>query len=185
MKSIIITSTGRCGTTFLLLIYQYLGFKTGFDDRNMGSYIYKNCNSGLEKRKGDIGKFEVIKNPLFLGQMGELDTENISWVVVPIRNFEESAKSREYHNKKAGGLMGGAKNWGDQVKLYNGYMSKYIQDMVKNDIPTIFLDFKKMTNDEEYLYNKIKITFTKDISYDFFKECYKKASEHQSIRTPK
>ena len=184
MKSIVITSTGRSGTTFLILLYTYLGFKTGFDDRNMKSYIYTNCNSGLEKRDGDIGILDVVKNPLFLYQMGQLDREKISWVIIPVRDFRLSAKSRNYYSTKAGGLIGGAKNVEQQIAIYNTYMSRYIQDMVKYDLPTIFLDFDKMVKDSEYLYNKLKVTFTKDISISFFKSCYQKASEHQSQRTP-
>lgn len=184
MKTIVITSTGRSGTTFLILLYTYLGFKTGFDDKNMKGYIYKNCNSGLEKRDGDIGKLEVVKNPIFLYKMNELKREYISWVVIPIRDFAKSAKSREYHNKDAGGLMGGAKNWQEQVSVYNNYMSRYIQDMVKYEIPSVFIDFEKMTQDPNYLYHKLKVTFRKDIPYSIFDDCYKRASEHQSKRTP-
>lgn len=184
MKTIVITSTGRSGTTFLILLYTYLGFTTGFDDKNMKSYIYKDCNSGLEKREGDIGKLEVVKNPLFLYKMGELERDNISWVVIPVRDFVTSAKSREYYNTKAGGLVGGAKNWQDQVNVYKNYMTRYIQDMTKYDLPTVFLDFDKMVSDGEYLFQKLKVTFTKDISLDFFKKCYQRASEHQCKRTP-
>jgi len=184
MKTIVITSTGRSGTTFLIILYSLLGFKTGFDDKNIKKYIYTNCNSGLEKGKGEIGKFEVIKNPLFLNQMSLLNTSQISWVIIPIRDFIKSAKSREYYNKKAGGLIGNAKNWSEQVKVYNNSMARYIQDMVKHDLNTVFLDFEKMTSDCEYLYNKIKNTFTKEIQFEFFKECYIRASEYQSIRTP-
>ena len=115
--------------------------------------------------------------------MGELNREDISHILIPIRNFEHSAKSREYHDKKAGGLMGGARDWKQQVTIYNGYIARYIQDMVKYDLKTIFIDFIKMTTDYKYLYDTLKDTFGRDISLEFFRECYEKADTHQTRRT--
>ena len=80
--------------------------------------------------------------------------------------------------------MGGAKDIEQQIAIYNAYMSRYIQDMVKYELPTIFIDFDKMVMDSEYLYNKLKVTFTKDLSIEFFENCYQRATEHQSKRTP-
>jgi hypothetical protein len=56
--------------------------------------------------------------------------------------------------------------------------------MVKYDLPTVFLDFEKMTTDPKYLFDKLKVTFSREFSLSTFTSCYKRASEHQSKRTP-
>lgn len=183
MKTIIITSTGRSGTTFLMLIYSYLGFHTGFNENNFDSYVYQTCNSGLERGKEFIGRYEAIKSPSFLNKMDEINLQYVSWVVIPIRDFQKAAKSREFYTNQAGGLIGNAKNWCEQMTVFDNMIAKYLQDMVKFDIPTIFLDFEKMTQSVEYLFNKITPTFTKQISFEKFQDCYQKASMKQNKRT--
>lgn len=183
MKTIVITSTGRCGTTFLVLLYNFLGFKTGFTEKKIKQYIFPNCNSGLEFSEECIGNLEIVKSPSYLNKMDKLDLKKISWVIVPIRDFSEAAKSRAHYGSEAGGMIGGATNWLEQKNIFEKSISKYVQDMTKFDIPTIFLDFYEMVKTPEYLFKKISITFKKEISYEFFLECYQKASKLQDKRT--
>jgi hypothetical protein len=49
MNKILITGTGRCGTTFLIKLFSFLNFNTGFNKDNYKVFIFSNCNSGLEK----------------------------------------------------------------------------------------------------------------------------------------
>ena len=48
MEKILITGTGRSGTTFLIKIFSFLDFDTGFNINNYKKYIFSNCNSGME-----------------------------------------------------------------------------------------------------------------------------------------
>ena len=41
-NKILITGTGRCGTTFLIKLFTFLGFDTGYDKSNYASYIFFN-----------------------------------------------------------------------------------------------------------------------------------------------
>lgn len=54
MEKIYISGTGRCETTFL-------NFNTGVTKDNYSNYIFKNCNSCMEKRYND--NHYIIKNP--------------------------------------------------------------------------------------------------------------------------
>lgn len=55
--------------------------------------------------------------------------------------------------------------------------------MTKYDIPTIFLDFERMINDRDYLYNKLKnIMDEENIIFEQFNEVYIFASNHQKIK---
>lgn len=101
-KSIIITSTGRSGTTFLIILYTLLGFNTGFEQDSFHKYLYKGCNSGMERDAKSIGQFEIVKNPKFLNTIDKIDHNKILYSIIPIRNFERSAKSREYYKNLEG-----------------------------------------------------------------------------------
>lgn len=175
-EKIYISGTGRCGTTFLIKLFSFLNFDTGFDKENYNKYISKNCNSGMEKQYNE--NYYVIKNPNILFNIENIinDKIKIKCVIIPIRNYKKSAESRVLHKNKRGGLWN-ASNETEQVLFYNKIMTEYLFYMVKYDITTIFLDFDKMINDKNYLYGKIKnILDEKNISFDLFSQIYDEAS---------
>ena len=179
MEKILITGTGRCGTTFLIKLFSFLGFDTGFNETNYANFIFSNCNAGMEKHYA--AKFHVLKNPQFLLQIKHIytDKENIKIkkVIIPIRDYAESAQSRSNYGKSCGGLWN-AKNSEEQISYYNKMMSNYIYIATKYDIHTLFLDFDRMVNDKTYLFEKLSdILLEKEITFDFFSEKYDKASE--------
>ena len=60
MGKIYITGTGRCGTTFLIKLFTFLNFDTGFNKDNYYQYISSHCNSGMERSYDS--EFKIIKN---------------------------------------------------------------------------------------------------------------------------
>jgi hypothetical protein len=61
----------------------------------------------------------------------------------------------------------------DQESYYEKHLALYIQCMVKYEIPTIFIDFNKMINSPQYLYEKLKIILDeKNISLEMFNKAY-------------
>ena len=84
-----------------------------------------------------------------------MKTVKVKYMIIPIQDYEKSAESRE----KLGGLRGGlweASNKEEQIKSYYKMMSEYMLNMVRYDIPTIFLDFDRMVSSSEYLYENLK-----------------------------
>lgn len=174
---IYITGTGRCGTTFLIKLFTFLHFDTGFNKNNYKNYIFRNCNSGMEKLYNE--KCNVIKNPTILQDIQKIIQNNISikYVIIPIRDYTQSAKSRVKHNNLTGGLWE-AKNEEEQIIFYNKIMAEYIFYMCKYDIPTIFIDFDKMVNDKKYLFDKLKpILDSKNIDFLNFSYTYDEVNE--------
>ena len=52
-------------------------------------------------------------------------------------------------------------------------MSKYLYITTKYNIETIFIDFDKMINDKEYLFNKLKIILDeKCVDFNLFCKIY-------------
>ena len=183
MKKVLITGSGRSGTSFLMLIYSYLKQGTGWGD-NAHTTLYKNCKSGLEDVKGLDSSNRIIKSPKFLRQLGKFYDKNkkidILDIIIPVRNLEDVAKSRERHGNQAGGWQNSAiKDKESQIKYVNESYSMFLSTAAKYELPFTLIDFQKMVNDSKYLYRKIKHTFKEDLSYEEFDTAYKKASEHQ------
>lgn len=176
--NVIVSGTGRCGTTFLMLIFTFLGMDTGFTEENYQYNIDNDANSGLEK---DLNFAYIVKSPGYMQCISDVILEtNIDWMIIPIREYEDSALSRY---KLGPGVRGGlweSRNAVEQVQMYWRIMAKYIRKMVKYQIPTIFLDFDKLIVSQKYLYNKLFPIFEKEnISYESFKVAYTKATLHQ------
>jgi len=177
MEKIFITGTGRCGTTFLIKLFSFLDFDTGYNRNNYKSSIYSNCNSGMERDYNE--KYYIIKNPCFINDIQKiLDDKSITikYVIIPIRDLKESAKSRNKYQNKAGGLWNAIDEL-SQIEFYKDILTNYICISTKYDINTIFIDFDKMINDKTYLFNKLKnILYEKNIDLETFSNIYDEVS---------
>jgi hypothetical protein len=181
MEKILITGTGRSGTTFLIKLFTFLDFDTGYTKANYINFINKSCNSGMEKEFNSPNY--VLKNPTYIEKIDDIfktlskNKINIKLVIIPIRDYKESAASRVSYKIHAGGLWN-AKNEGEQILFYNKIMANYLFYMTKYEINTLFLDFVKMVNDKEYLFNKLKnILDEKNITFDVFSSVYDEVTE--------
>jgi hypothetical protein len=176
MEKILITGTGRCGTTFLIKLFSFLDFDTGFSRENYSQFIFKDCNSGMEK--GMDQPNYIIKSPEYFEKIDKVfeifKKENITikQVIIPIRNYSEAAISRVSHKNNKGGLWN-ANNGKEQILFYHKIVANYIFYMTKYEINTLFLDFDKMVNDKKYLFEKLKhILDEKNIGFDIFSNVY-------------
>ena len=175
-RKVYITGTGRSGTTFLIILLTHLNLDTGFKPGNFNTAIDRRCNSGMEKNYNSAPY--IIKSPHFMQTFQKIvEKVDIDHVIIPIRNYEDAAGSRERYGNGAGGLWG-AKNKAEQVNFYHKIMAEYLLWMTRYDIPTIFIDFDRMVNSSEYLYEKLK-PILKNIDYQVFKVAYMKATQHQ------
>ena len=177
MEKILITGTGRCGTTFLIKLFSFLDFNTGYNRDNYNSSIFVNCNSGMERSYKD--NYYILKNPTFMVNIEHIikDTSiTIKNVIIPIRDLKISAKSRVKHGNKPGGLMNATDEL-SQIDFYKNILTNYIFISTKYDINTIFIDFDKMINDKTYLFNKLKIILDeKNIDLETFTLVYEEVS---------
>ena len=177
MEKVLITGTGRCGTTFLIKLFSFLGFDTGYNRDNYNLDISHNCNSGMERNYKD--NYYILKNPHFLCCMEEIIKDKsitIKNVIIPIRDLNNSAKSRVKHGNQNGGLWF-ANDELSQINFYKDILTNYIFISTKYDINTIFIDFDRMINDKTYLFYKLKIILDeKNIGLDEFSLIYDEVS---------
>jgi len=177
MEKILITGTGRCGTTFLIKIFSFLEFDTGFTRKNYHIYISKNCNAGMERNYNE--KYKILKNPRYIMNMEHIANDpkiKIKYVIIPIRKLEDAAMSR-VKNKYSNGGLWKSKNYEEQIYFYNNILANYNYIMVKYDINTIFLDFEKIITDPNYLFQKLEpILIEKNINFEKFLTIYEEVS---------
>jgi len=178
MEKILITGTGRCGTTFLIKIFSFLEFNTGYNRNNYINCIYSNCNSGMERSYKE--NYYIIKNPTFISDIKDIleDTSvKIKTIIIPIRDYKSSAISRVGHGPNNAGGLWNAVDEQSQIQYYKDIITNYLYFMTKYEINTIFIDFDKMISDKQYLFNKIKsILDEKNIEFDVFCSVYDEVS---------
>jgi len=173
MEKILITGTGRCGTTFLIKLFSFLNYDTGFNKTNYQESIFQNCNSGMEHEV--TSPYYIIKSPYFLRDIAKIVSDpaiKIKLVIIPIRDFIQSAKSRVLHKNQFGGLWD-ATNLEEQIEFYEKIMSNYRVYMTTYNINTIFLSFDQMIGDKQYLFEKLKVVLDeKQINFSEFSSVY-------------
>ena len=158
MSKIVITGTGRCGTSFLMHFFTELGLNTGYTLEECEQHLFRSkCDGGIEHSIGTelFEKSDIVKNPLWMYKP-ELLNFDIKYIIVPFRNIMDVANSRNrVRLGEYGGFWRGAKSRGQQVQIDSVAFYEFINYTVKHNLKVIFLDFPRIVNDSEYLYNKI------------------------------
>lgn len=182
-----IGGTGRAGTTFLVLILQTLGV-----GNNNPDWKYVSGSKLPHVAKGqsgaEVGEHTpekdipyLVKGPGYITKIDSIvEKHHIDYFIIPIRNYDDAAKSREnIGGGKPGGLWS-ATNAIEQKDFYHEIIAEYLYKMTVYDVPTIFINFERMISDDKYLYEKIKPVLRKSITYEDYKEVYDRATEHQT-----
>lgn len=175
IHKVIITGTGRAGTTFLVQLLTALGLETGFKDIHEG--VYDNCNAGMERDLIDSSAPYIVKNPSLcdnLAQILQTDEYAIDHAFIPVRNLDAATQSRIQvfnQNKPNGGylrlLLKGSKykpipgglidtdNPDEQRCILAQKLYNLIYTLTIHDIPHTFLHFPRIIKDDQYLYKKL------------------------------
>ena len=156
MGKIVITGTGRCGTSFLMHLFTELGLNTGYSIGECEQHLFRSkCNGGIEHSIGTeiFEKSDIVKNPDWIYNPTHLDFD-IKYIIVPVRQLDKVAQSRSM-NENYGGFLNGIKTVDDQMTMDSRAFYHFIDYVVKADIELILLDFPRIIHDSEYLFKKI------------------------------
>jgi len=190
-KHIVITGTGRSGTTFLMQLLTRLGLDTGFRPEEISSHIEPVSNAGLEKdiRQDDCPG--IVKSPWFCDHAKEVfarDDIEIEHILIPVRELTAAAESRRQVVKsnlgscpwwkrfllksKLPGFEGGL--WhtrslaaGKQEKVLLHQQYKLLFAVANTDIPVTLLHYPRLVRDCAYLFDKLGPVL-EGISYETF-----------------
>lgn len=192
-QHVIITGTGRAGTTFLMQLFTGLGLPTGYkdvmDDVLTGE---QNCGMevGLTLKKG-LPYF--VKSPFFCTQIDDAVEQGmiINNVIVPIRNLKAAVDSRKRVGKvtnniaSPGGIYG-VRDFEKQEEYILKSIYQLFLSIAKHDLPVILLSFPRLVLDVNYLYKKIRPVLHipgKDMTIDFdqFKTVFTQLSKPELV----
>lgn len=164
---LLITGTGRSGTTLLVEYFTALGFDTGFTQEQISRRIDDISHAGLETPLTRDPLPYVAKSPFYTGSLGKaLDagTVEVAACIVPMRDLFSAAESRRRVSAAAaaagldpesarGGLTFQAqKRPKKQEERLAVQFYKLIHTLVRHDVPTYFLNFPGFANGERDLY---------------------------------
>lgn len=142
VHKVIISGTGRSGTTFLVTLLGALGLDTGITERNWDRKYFENCKAGLEHEILDPQTPYIIKNPALcetLRRALATGRFTIDHAYVPIRDLGSVAASRAAvggaHGSAPGGLWG-TDNPAAQGAVMARMFHELVHTLVANEIPT-------------------------------------------------
>ena len=159
MGKIVITGTGRCGTSFLMHLFTALGFNTGYDLDECEQHIAQSgCYGGIEHSIGTerFEKADIVKNPEWFYKPELFEVIDIDYIIVPIRSAIDVAKSRELvGSDKYGGFWQGATDLDSQVRIDEKAFYEFMEYTIKRQLEVIFLPFPRIIKDLHYIWFKI------------------------------
>jgi hypothetical protein len=164
---IIISSTGRAGTTFLVQLLTALRLPTGFRSPHEG--IYEICNAGMETDIRSERAPYIVKSPALCKHLdGILDADPsiiVDYAIVPVRRLCDAAESRRdvvRRNDAPAQVVGGL--WEtmvgeDQEDVLARSLYELMYTLARHDIPVLLLSFPRLVHDPEYLYSRLSPLF--------------------------
>ncbi|MBU1669550.1 MAG: glycosyltransferase [Actinobacteria bacterium] len=183
-RHVIITGTGRAGTTFLVQLLTALGLDTGFHEGNL--VLDENARAGLEWDIREEGAPYVIKNPWFCDYAEEVlarDDIVIEHVFIPMRDLEAAAESRRYvvetavsKGREPTGLLGGlwhTDTGSEQEAVLLNQIYKLVYALSDSAVPVTLMRYPRFMKDASYLYRKLE-PILGDISFDRFEEAFRR-----------
>lgn len=186
---LLISGTGRAGTTFLVQLFTQLGLQTGFRDSQDG--IHSECNAGMEWPVEDIFKKSapyVVKSPGISEHIERILTAPgvvIDFMIIPIRDLYASAESRRANARRAGNPKTAGGLWltkkpRQQETALAVQFHHLVHTLTKHDVPVIWLHFPRLVKDEKYLYGKLKPALN-DTDFTTFSQAFQAVSQPQLV----
>ena len=170
-RHVIISGTGRAGTTFLVQLLTELGLDTGFTDSSSG--VFQNCNAGMECDIRDANSPYIVKDPRLCYDLDALLRDrrvSVDHAIVPVRDIYSAAESRRAVTERAGGVLrteegevpGGL--WltdrpAEQEAILARNLYQLIHTVAEYDIPLTILHFPRLATEPDYLLGKLRSPF--------------------------
>lgn len=168
---ILISGTGRAGTTLLVQYFTALSFDTGFSLHEARSKVDPISHAGLEHQLSRPTLPYVSKSPQYANRLGDvLDNGELSVraCIIPVRQLADAAASRRRVSAAAaeagkdpqrqrGGLSFHAKrNPNHQEEVLAVSFHRLISDLVRHDVPIHLLDFPRFATDHGHLFAALR-----------------------------
>lgn len=194
-KHVVITGTGRSGTTFLVELLTHLGLDTGFTPESLESGKHKIARAGLEHDIRSEKCPYIVKKPRFNEYAQELLSRGdiiIEHVFVPMRDLYSAAESRRFVEKSTlsqlslvermavarsgeplpGGLWRTTSvEPGEQEQVLLEQVYDLLYTLSDTAIPLTLMRFPRIVHDCRYLFEKLQPVL-ESISYERFETAF-------------
>lgn len=201
---VVIAGTGRAGTTFLIELLTALRLDTGVAD---GELLYfPAANAGLEFDFTAPDAWSkapyIVKNPKFSTALAGLIRRNVIKVdhlLLPVRDIGQASDSRIRLHRAGGGMPPLRRAWkkirgkygvpgglydvkraGDQEALLRHNLSELVATIAEFDIPSTIMQFPRIVDDEDYLFDKLSPIFP-TIERDEFAQAFREVSRPDKV----
>jgi hypothetical protein len=159
---VIITGTGRAGTTFLVRLLTELGLDTGYTRQNWPRDYFTHCDAGLEHDLAEPGAPYIVKNPALCEKLDFILANGcivIDHAFIPIRELEAVASSRIRVGGANESVPGGLLKNSDpalQKSVLAEMFHQLVHTLVARDIPHTFLLFPRFACEADYAYIRLR-----------------------------
>jgi hypothetical protein len=197
-KHVVITGTGRAGTTFLVELLTHLGLDTGYQPDEINEKKCPTARAGLEHdiRRPDAPY--IVKSPWFCDYAEDVLLRNdvsIEHVFVPMRDLHGAAESRRFvsmsttsgmtllkrlhqrifRKEVAGGIWRVA-NPDQQESVLLEQLYKLILSLSQSHVPVTLLRYPLLVHDAGYLFRKLN-PILGDISHSRFESVFLRVAD--------
>ncbi len=184
-RKIIITGTGRAGTTFLVAVLSDLGLDTGFRP----GVTMDGHSGGLERAIENPDTPRIVKSPGYCTRLGRLLDDKVvevEHVIIPMRNLDVAAASRvrvagygRFLGVR-GGLVG-TRSAPRQRRVLTSMLAELMWAITRHDVPHTFIEFPRFAYDWQYTYEKLGF-LDSTLTADDFKIALEKRYDPSEIR---
>ena len=192
---ILISGTGRAGTTLLVQVFTALGFDTGYSFEEAVGKVDSISKAGLEHSILNPSAPYVIKSPWFSDTLPEaLEKYNVKvkYCIIPVRKLFDAAESRRrvynaskaegYDPLKQPGTLWKTENPREQEDRLAVQFFKLIDILVEYQITIHFLHFPRFAKDPDYFCGALKPVFDEHgVSMSEAREAFERAVRRDMI----
>jgi len=185
-NKILVTGTGRAGTSLLMAIFTKMELDTGFKESDIARFNNDKACCGLEDFNRNA---YIIKRPIPDNMPTEMFVTKHKYdlIIIPIRKLKHSSDSR-IRIHEMGLSSGSLTHNGKPSNQYNNnaiFLGELVSEIIMRDIPYLFIKFPEFVYNFDYFWNTIagceqltKLKFTKEIAQKAWCESVKPGKVH-------
>jgi hypothetical protein len=158
---LIITGTGRAGTTLLVQILSHLGFDTGYAPADSLRRVDPVSHAGLEPRMDAMADWPyVVKKPLLSVQLGRMLAAGrlrVRGVIVPVRTLSDAAESRRRVTEagRERGALWLLREGQTQEHALLEASHALLCTLAEHGLPHVLLGFPRFARDADYAFRQL------------------------------
>jgi hypothetical protein len=188
---LIVTGTGRAGTTFLVQLFTRLGLDTGF--ANPHADLFPHCDAGMEFDFTRPDAPYILKSPFLCDVLDYLLSSGqivVDHAIVPMRDLFAAAESRRDvvrrtapDTREPDMIQGGlwhTRRPAEQEGALTDQLYTLMVTLAKHRTPTTLLFFPRLVQDPEYLYERLGALLG-PIDYQLFHDAFREIARPELV----